>query len=44
MDFQYAMWQMLYLFVSPQKVYRNFSYRKREFLLHNEAYVILYLW
>ncbi|XP_074660186.1 protein unc-50 homolog A-like [Tubulanus polymorphus] len=28
MDFEYAFWQMLYLFVSPQKVYRNFQYRK----------------
>lgn len=30
MDFEFALWQMLYLFISPQKVYRNFSYRKRE--------------
>ncbi|XP_064607562.1 protein unc-50 homolog [Liolophura sinensis] len=29
MDFEYAFWQMLYLFVSPQKVYRNFQYRKQ---------------
>jgi len=28
MDFEYAFWQMLYLFISPQKVYRNFEYRK----------------
>lgn len=28
MDFEYAFWQMLYLFISPQKVYRNFQYRK----------------
>ncbi|XP_033743502.1 protein unc-50 homolog [Pecten maximus] len=28
MDFEYAFWQMVYLFVSPQKVYRNFQYRK----------------
>lgn len=28
MDFEYAFWQMLYLFVAPQKVYRNFGYRK----------------
>lgn len=28
MDFEYAFWQMIYLFVSPQKVYRNFQYRK----------------
>lgn len=29
MDFQFAAWQMLYLFIAPQKVYRNFQYRKR---------------
>lgn len=29
MDFEYAFWQMLYLFISPQKVYRNFGYRKQ---------------
>ncbi|KAK2188405.1 hypothetical protein NP493_133g03032 [Ridgeia piscesae] len=28
MDFEYAFWQMVYLFVAPQKVYRNFAYRK----------------
>lgn len=28
MDFEFALWQMLYLFVAPQKVYRNFGYRK----------------
>ncbi|XP_076351392.1 unc50 RNA binding protein isoform X2 [Tachypleus tridentatus] len=28
MDFEFALWQMLYLFISPQKVYRNFQYRK----------------
>ncbi|CAG2256719.1 Protein unc-50 homolog A,Protein unc-50 homolog B,Protein unc-50,Protein unc-50 homolog [Mytilus edulis] len=28
MDFEYAFWQMIYLFISPQKVYRNFQYRK----------------
>lgn len=28
MDFEFALWQMLYLFVAPQKVYRNFFYRK----------------
>lgn len=30
MDFEFAMWQMVYLFISPQKLYRNFSYRKRK--------------
>ncbi|MGH0157074.1 UNVERIFIED_CONTAM: hypothetical protein FKN15_032904 [Acipenser sinensis] len=29
MDFEFAVWQMLYLFTSPQKVYRNFHYRKQ---------------
>jgi len=29
MDFEFASWQMLYLLVNPQKVYRNFMYRKK---------------
>ncbi|VDM96630.1 unnamed protein product [Thelazia callipaeda] len=29
MDFEFALWQMIYLLVKPQKVYRNFMYRKR---------------
>ncbi|MEQ2190332.1 Protein unc-50 [Xenoophorus captivus] len=29
MDFEFAIWQMLYLFTSPQRVYRNFHYRKQ---------------
>lgn len=33
MDFQFAFWQMWYLFVSPQKVYRNFHYRKRKYMI-----------
>ena len=28
MDFEFALWQMIYLFIAPQKVYRNFGYRK----------------
>lgn len=32
MDFQFAMWQIIYLFISPQKVFRGFVYRKRNFL------------
>jgi hypothetical protein len=36
MDFEFAFWQMLYLFIAPQKVYRNFHYRKRK--------KVLYLW
>jgi hypothetical protein len=31
MDFEFAFWQMLYLFIAPQKVYRNFHYRKRNY-------------
>ena len=30
MDFQFAFWQMIYLFFSPQKVFRDFVYRKRK--------------
>lgn len=30
MDFEFALWQLIYLFVAPQKVYRNFQYRKRK--------------
>lgn len=29
MDFEFALWQMLYLCVSPRKVYRNFHYHKQ---------------
>ncbi|KAK3744872.1 hypothetical protein QZH41_003652 [Actinostola sp. cb2023] len=29
MDFEFALWQMLYLCVAPQKVYRNFHYHKQ---------------
>lgn len=32
MDFEFALWQMLYLFISPQKVYRNVNYRKRKYI------------
>lgn len=31
MDFEFAFWQMIYLFIAPQKVYRNFQYRKRKY-------------
>lgn len=31
MDFEFAAWQMVYLFVAPQKVFRNFNYRKRKY-------------
>lgn len=29
MDFEYASWQMIYLFISPHKVYRSVYYRKQ---------------
>ena len=29
MDFEFAAWQMLYLLINPQRVYRNFMYRKK---------------
>lgn len=29
MDFEFALWQMFYLITSPQRVYRNFHYRKQ---------------
>lgn len=29
MDFQQAFWQMIYLFISPQKVFRDFVYQKQ---------------
>lgn len=38
MDFEFAFWQMLYLFIAPQKVYRNFHYRKRNY--HNISLVL----
>ncbi len=28
MDFEFALWQMIYLMIKPQQVYRNFAYRK----------------
>lgn len=41
MDFEFALWQMLYLFVAPQKVYRNFGYRKGfvKLLKHDESLI-----
>ena len=29
MDFEFALWQMIYLFISPHKVFRNTIYRKQ---------------
>lgn len=48
MDFEFALWQMIYLFISPQKVYRNFQYRKQtksQFARDDPAFlVLLSLW
>ncbi|GAB6029108.1 Protein unc-50 A [Chamberlinius hualienensis] len=44
MDFEFAMWQMLYLFAAPQKVYRNFQYRKQtkdQFARDDPAFLVL---
>jgi len=44
MDFEFAIWQMLYLFISPQKVYRNFQYRKQtkdQFARDDPAFLVL---
>ncbi|CAO1379552.1 unnamed protein product [Diamesa hyperborea] len=44
LDFEYALWQMLYLFVSPQKVFRNFGYRKEtksQFARDDPAFLVL---
>lgn len=42
MDFQFALWQMIYLFVSPQKVFRDFVYRKRNYIFRSSFYFILF--
>ncbi|KAJ8664258.1 hypothetical protein QAD02_005920 [Eretmocerus hayati] len=48
MDFEFALWQMIYLFTSPQKVYRNFLNRKQtksQFARDDPAFlVLLALW
>ncbi|XP_075227333.1 unc50 RNA binding protein isoform X2 [Lycorma delicatula] len=44
MDFEFALWQMMYLFVAPQKVYRNFHYRKEtksQFARDDPAFLVL---
>ncbi|XP_041462887.1 protein unc-50 homolog [Lytechinus variegatus] len=44
MDFEFAMWQMIYLLVAPQKVYRNFQYRKQtknQFARDDPAFLVL---
>jgi len=44
MDFEFGTWQMIYLLVSPQKVYRNFQYRKQtkdQFARDDPAFLVL---
>nr|CAD7455492.1 unnamed protein product [Timema tahoe] len=44
MDFEFAFWQMWYLFTAPQKVYRNFHYRKQtksQFARDDPAFLVL---
>ena len=43
MDFQFAFWQMIYLLIAPQKVFRDFQYRKRELLISFELCVYCFL-
>lgn len=48
MDFEFAGWQMIYLLSAPQKVYRNFQYRKHtkfQYSRDDPAFlVLLSLW
>lgn len=44
MDFEFATWQMIYLIISPQKVFRNFQYRKQtkdQFARDDPAFLVL---
>jgi len=44
MDFEFAAWQMVYLFSAPQQVYRNFGYRKQtklQFARDDPAFLVL---
>uniref|UniRef100_A0A5K3FW72 Protein unc-50 n=1 Tax=Mesocestoides corti TaxID=53468 RepID=A0A5K3FW72_MESCO len=44
MDFEYASWQMVNIFVSPQKLYRNFSYHqctRNQWARDDPAFIIL---
>lgn len=45
MDFEFALWQMVYLFIAPQKVYRNFHHRKQtksQFARDDPAFLVLF--
>lgn len=44
MDFEFAIWQMINLFIAPHKVYRNFQYRKHtknQFARDDPAFLVL---
>jgi len=44
MDFEFGSWQMLHLLIAPQKVYRNFQYRKQtkdQFARDDPAFLVL---
>lgn len=44
MDFQFASWQMIYLFTDPRQVFRNASYRKQtkgQFARDDPAFLVL---
>jgi hypothetical protein len=41
MDFEFAAWQMLYLLIHPQKVYKNFMYRKRKSFFNSILILII---
>lgn len=44
MDFEFATWQMIYLFISPQKVFKNSSFRKHtknQYARDDPAFLVL---
>ncbi|XP_065176001.1 protein unc-50 homolog [Sycon ciliatum] len=44
MDFEFAAWQMLYLFIAPRKVYKNFHYHsqtKHQWARDDPAFLVL---
>ena len=44
MDFEFALWQAVYLIVNPQVVYRNFHYRKQtknQYARDDPAFLVL---
>ncbi|KAI8620151.1 UNC-50 [Chytriomyces sp. MP71] len=46
MDFEFALWQMLYLLISPRRVYRNIFYHKQtknQWARDDPAFVVLLL-